>query len=150
MDDDIQRVYTETASLVYPELLDVNDVDNAMINVRFQRGGLGNVEVSRTAIYGYDIQCEVVGAKGTIQIGYLRETPVLLLNKDGVHHDVVPHFPERFGKAYTTQIEHFIDCLLNDRMPIVTAADARAALQASLAATLSHQEGRIVYVSEVT
>ena len=62
MGDEVQRVYTEIASLVYPELRTVGDVDTAMINVRFVRGGLGNVEVSRTAIYGYDIRCEVVGS----------------------------------------------------------------------------------------
>ncbi|MEM6530912.1 MAG: Gfo/Idh/MocA family oxidoreductase, partial [Chloroflexota bacterium] len=51
MNDDIERVYTESSSMVYPELLDVGDVDNAMISLRFTQGGLGNVEVSRTAIY---------------------------------------------------------------------------------------------------
>jgi inositol 2-dehydrogenase len=149
MGDEIQRVYTEVASLVYPELLGVGDVDNAMINLRFERGGLGNVEVSRTAIYGYDIRCEVIGPQGMIEIGYLRETPMLVLTKDGVVHDVVPHFPQRFGKAYTAQIEHFVDCLLHDRPPAVGATDARAALQASLAATISQHEGRVVYVNEV-
>jgi scyllo-inositol 2-dehydrogenase (NAD+) len=149
MGDEVQRVYTEVASLVYPELLDVGDVDNAMITLRFEHGGLGNVEVSRTAIYGYDIRCEVVGAEGTIQIGYLRETPVLVLNKAGVTHDVVPHFPQRFGKAYTTQIERFVECLQTDQPPAVTLADARAALQISLAATISQHEERVVYVNEV-
>jgi scyllo-inositol 2-dehydrogenase (NAD+) len=149
MGDEVQRVYTEVASLVYPELLDVGDVDNAMITLRFEHGGLGNVEVSRTAIYGYDIRCEVVGAEGTIAIGYLRETPVLVMNKAGVTHDVVPHFPQRFGKAYTTQIEAFVECLQNDAPPPVTLADARAALQISLAATISQHEERVVYVSEV-
>lgn len=150
MDDDIQRVYAESASLVYPELLDVGDVDNAMIVARFARGGLGNVEVSRTAIYGYDIRCEVVASRGTIEIGYLRETPITVLTRDGVTHDVVPHFPQRFGPAYTAQIEHFVDCLLHDRPPAVSPADARAALQACLAATLSQREGRVVEVSEIT
>lgn len=149
MNDDVQRVYSEVTSLVYPELLDVGDVDTAQITVRFERGGLGNVEVSRTAIYGYDIQCEVIGSKGTLQIGYLRETPVLVLNKEGVHHDVVPHFPQRFGRAYTTQIEHFIDCLQTGKTPIVRPEDARAALQAVIAARLSHLEGRVVNVNEV-
>lgn len=149
MADDIQRVYAETASLVYPELLDVGDVDNAMIVARFVRGGLGNIEVSRTAIYGYDIRCEVVGTEGTIEIGYLRETPITMLTRAGVTHDVVPHFPQRFGPAYTAQLDHFVDCLLHDRTPVVTPADARAALQACLAATLSQREGRVVNVSEV-
>ncbi len=149
MGDEVQRVYTEVAALVYPELLDVGDVDNAMINVRFEGGGLGNVEVSRTAIYGYDIRCTVVGTKGTIEIGYLRQTPILVLNEAGVTHDVVPHFPQRFGKAYTTQIEHFVTSLVNEQPPAVTLEDARAALQICLAATRSQHEGRVIYVRDV-
>ena len=149
MGDEIQRVYAEAASLVYPELLDAGDVDSAMITLRFERGGLGNVEVSRTAIYGYDIQCEVVGSQGTIRIGYLRETPILVLTKHGVTHDVVPHFPQRFGPAYTAQIEDFVACLKQGRAPSATAADARSALQVCLAATISHRDGRVVYVNEV-
>lgn len=150
MDDEVERVYSEASSLVYPELLDVGDVDNAQIVLKFNKGGLGNVEVSRTAIYGYDIQCEIVGAKGTLQVGYLRHTPLLLLTRDGVHHDVVPHFPQRFGKAYTRQIEHFAQCLLTGKAPMITTQDARAALQIGLAATRSQREGRIVYVREET
>lgn len=149
MDDDVERVYTEAHSLIYPELLNVGDVDTAMINMRFVRGGVGNIETTRTAIYGYDIQCEVVGAKGTIRIGYLQETPVLLLNKHGVTHDVVPHFPQRFGQAYTAQIEHFVECLRDNKPPRVTIGDARAALQAGIAATISMREGRVVRVSDI-
>jgi predicted dehydrogenase len=150
MGDEVQRVYTEVASLVYPELQKVGDVDNAMINVRFEKGGLGNVEVSRTANYGYDIQCNVIGTKGALQIGYLQETPVLILTPEGARHDVVPHFPQRFGNAYTTQIAHFVECLRDDKQPSVTHIDARAALQIGIAATLSQHESRIVYVREVT
>lgn len=149
MRDEIERVYTETAALVYPELLTVGDYDNAWISVKFARGGLGNVEASRTAAYGYDIRCTIVGTKGTLEVGYLQETPVLTLTREGALHDVVPHFPQRFGQAYTTQIEHFVECLRDQKPPKVNIADARAALQASLAATRSHREGRVVRVAEI-
>ncbi len=149
MNDEFDRVYTEASALVYPELLDVDDVDTAVITVRFARGGLGNVEVSRTGTYGYDIQCEIVGSKGSLRIGYLQETPLVTLTKDGLHHDIVPHFPERFGDAYTAQIEHFVDCLVNDTQPKVSSADARAALQVSIAAYTSQLEERVVKVADV-
>jgi scyllo-inositol 2-dehydrogenase (NAD+) len=149
MADEVERVYTEVASLVYPELLTVGDVDNAMIVLRFKGGGLGNVEASRTAIYGYDIQCEIVGSEGTLRVGYLQETPVLRLKRDGVSHDVVPHFQQRFGAAYTAQIEHFVECLINDRAPLVTGLDARAALQIALAATASQHQGRVITIDTV-
>lgn len=150
MADDIERVTTESATLVYPELRDVNDVDTAMIALKFVRGGLGNIEVSRTAGYGYDIRGSVVGTKGTLEIGYLQETPVVTLSKDGGYqHDIVPYFQERFGPAYTAQIEHFVECLRTQTPPKVTPVDARAALQASIAATMSQHEGRMVTVAEV-
>ncbi len=150
MNDDVDRVYAEAAALVYPELSTVGDFDNAMISLRFSRGGLGNVEVSRTAVYGYDIQAEVIGAYGTLQIGYLKQTPLLTLTKAGVSHDVVPHFPQRFGKAYTRQIEVFADCVYKQSPPLVTAQDGRAALQIALAADRSREEERVINVRDVT
>ena len=149
MGREMAQVYTEATSLVYPELVDVGDVDTALVNVRFEGDAVGHIEVTRTAIYGYDIQCEIVGAKGTLQVGYLKDTALLVMNKEGVHHDVVPHFPERFGAAYTAQIEHFVDCLTTGKQPIVTPHDARAALQAGIAATISQHEGRVVKINEV-
>lgn len=149
MEDDVERVYTEAHSLVYPELLTVGDVDTTMITARFTRGGVGNIEATRTAAYGYDIRCEVVGTLGTLAIGYLQETPVLTMTKAGVLHDVVPHFPQRFGPAYTAQIEHFVECLQRQQPPRVTIADARAALQTAIAATTSMLEGRPIRVADV-
>jgi scyllo-inositol 2-dehydrogenase (NAD+) len=148
MGEEITRVYTETTSKVYPELKDVGDVDNAQILLRFANDALGNVEVSRTAPYGYDIQCTVAGDKGALNIGYLQETAVITLTKEGARHDVVPYFQERFGPAYTAQIVHFVECLRTDTAPKVTSQDARAALAAALAATRSQHEGRVVHLSE--
>lgn len=149
MGAEVDRVYTEVSSLVFPELQTVGDVDYAMISLRFENGGLGNVEVSRDAVYGYDIQTEIIGSKGTLKVGYLQYTPVVVTTKAGVSHDIVPHFPQRFGMAYTRQIEHFVDCLLTGKTPIVLPSDARAALQIGIAATHSQHEGRVVKVSEV-
>jgi inositol 2-dehydrogenase len=146
---EVERVHTEVASLVFPELQSVGDVDYAMINLRFANGALGNIEVSRAAVYGYDIQTEIVGSQGTLKVGYLQHTPVLVTTKAGVQHDIVPHFPQRFGPAYTRQIEHFVHCLTMGSAPLITTHDARAALQVGIAATRSQHEGRVVYVDEV-
>jgi predicted dehydrogenase len=145
----IERVYTEVAALKYPELLTIGDVDNAMINLRFVDGQLGNIEVSRTAGYGYDIRATVVGTEGTLEIGYLQETAVVRLSKAGLQHDIVPYFQERFGPAYTAQIVHFVECLRTSQAPLVNHHDARAALQGALAATRSQREGRVVFTKEI-
>ncbi|MBK8026813.1 MAG: inositol 2-dehydrogenase [Chloroflexi bacterium] len=149
MGSEVERVYTEVSCMVFPELQTVGDVDYAMISLRLENGALGNIEVSRDAIYGYDIQTEIIGSKGTLKVGYLQYTPVVLVTKAGVTHDIVPHFPQRFGPAYTRQIEHFADCLLNGRTPMTTTDDARAALQIAVAATRSQHEGRVVYLKEL-
>jgi predicted dehydrogenase len=148
MADEVDQVYAEGGVLTCPDLLQVGDIDTALINLRFRQGGLGSVDACRNSRYGYDIRCEIRGTEGTLQIGYLQQTPVLALSPQGVSHDIVPWFEERFTPAYQAQIDHFITCLQQDRSPGVGLADARIALQISLAATQSQREGRSIKVAE--
>src|SRR4030095_5124392 len=98
----------------------------------------------------YEIRTEILGTEGTLKIGYLRETPIMVMTKDGITHDTVPYFTERFEQAYISQLQNFVDSLLQSRPPTVTCADGVAALQASAAATLSHKENRSVQISEMS
>lgn len=137
MGDEVKRVYTEGGTLAFPQLNTVGDIDNAVVNMLFQAGGLGNVEVSRNALYGYDIRTEVLGTEGGVQIGYFQQTPMLLLTKKGISHDMVPYIMERFGEAYLAQIIDFVNRVRTGQVPAVGGADARAALEIGLAATQS-------------
>jgi predicted dehydrogenase len=56
---------------------------------------------------------------------------------------------ERFESAYLTQIQNFVDNVLQGRPPSITGADAVAALRISIAATVSQHEQRPVDVSEI-
>ena len=144
---DIESVYSIGGALVYHEMKDIGDIDNAVVSLNFKNGGLGIVDLSRNAVYGYDISAEVLGSKGALRIGYLRETPLTVLIREGVTHDVVPHFMERFANAYLDQIKNFTDNVLQDKEPAVTAKDGIAALLVSLAATRSYQENKPVSVN---
>jgi scyllo-inositol 2-dehydrogenase (NAD+) len=146
---EVRSVYAVGGALAYPELKAVGDIDNAIINLVFENGTLGVVELSRNAAFGYDIRAEIWGTKGSVQIGYFRQTPILVMTGQGITHDVVPHFMQRFERAYLAQIEDFVDNVLEGRAPRVSGADAVAALRVSLAATKSHQENRPVQVSEI-
>jgi predicted dehydrogenase len=150
MDAEVQRVYTEGGTLAFPQLNTVGDIDNAVVNMRFENGNLGNVEVSRNAIYGYDIRTEILGTEGGINIGYYQHTPLLVMTGDGIQHDMVPYIVERFGDAYGAQTLDFTERVINDQEPAVTAADARAALAIGLAATRSYHEERPVELSEIS
>jgi len=143
---EVRSVHSIGGILAYPEISEIGDVDNAIVTLQFESGALGVIDMSRSGIYGYDIRTEILGTKGTLQIGYLRETPLMVLTKDGVTHDAVPYFMERFEQAYIAQLENFAENVTLGRPPSITCADGLAALRISLAATLSLKEARPVAV----
>ncbi len=145
----VKSVFSSGGALAYPDIGKIGDIDNAIVNVTFESGKIGVVNLSRNAIFGYDIRAEIWGTKGSLQVGYYRETPLLVLTKQGITHDVVPHFMERFELAYRAQIQDFVDNVLQDKAPSIIAADGVAALKISLAATKSHHENRPVEINEI-
>jgi inositol 2-dehydrogenase len=148
MADEVRRVYAEGGTLAFPQLNSVGDIDNAVVNLLFQRGCLGNVEVSRNALYGYDIRTEVLGTEGGLNIGYYQQTPLPIMTRQGIQHDMVPYIIERFGNAYLAQSQDFVERVLGGRDPAVHGYDARAALVIGLAATRSYHEARPVELAE--
>src|SRR5207245_4007847 len=110
---DVRSVSTIGATIAYPELATVGDIDNAVTSLTFTSGKLGVVDLSRSGIYGYDIATEILGLEGTLKVGYLRETPIMVLTKNSVAHDTVPYFMERFRDEYTTQLQNFAENVIN-------------------------------------
>lgn len=149
MGSEVARVSATATQMVCETLRSVGDVDNAVVNLDFESGAIGNVEVSRNAFYGYDIRTEVLGSEGAVQIGSHAHTPVLLLTRDGARHDLIPYLMERFGPAYEAQLVAFIECLQTSRHPEVTGADALAAFEIVLAATYAARGGLAVQVESV-
>ena len=146
---EVRRVHAIGATLAYPEMKSVGDIDNAIIDLAFESGALGVVQLSRNAVFGYDIRGEIWGTKGSVQIGYYRQTPILMLTAEGVTHDAVPYFMERFENAYLAQIQNFVEHVQKELPPSITGADAEAALRISLAANISLRERRPVEVQEL-
>ncbi len=146
---DVRAVSVVGATIAYPELATVGDIDNAVATLTFTNGTIGAIDLSRSGIYGYDIATEILGSEGTLRIGYLRETPVMLLTKNSVAHDTVPYFMERFRDAYTVQLQNFAQNVLQDREPPITIADGLEALRIGVAATRAQQEGGSVVIADV-
>jgi predicted dehydrogenase len=120
-----------------------------MINLKFANNSIGNIDLSRNAVYGYDIRTEVLGSEGGLLIGKLQQTSTLVMTRSGVSHDTVPYFMERFGDAYANEIRDFVACLVENRTPSVTGLDARKATAIGIAATMSLDEGRPVQLCEI-
>jgi len=147
---DVQSVSAIGGTIAYPELATVGDIDNAVASLVFVSGKLGVVDLSRSGIYGYDIATEILGSEGTLKIGYLRETPVLLLTRNSVAHDTVPYFMERFRDAYTAQLQNFARNVLQGRPAPITIEDGMEALRIGVAATRAQQVGTAIAVTDVT
>jgi inositol 2-dehydrogenase len=147
---DVRTVAAIGATIAYPELETVGDIDNAIASLTFTSGKLGVVDLTRSGIYGYDISTEILGLEGTIRIGYLRETPIMIMTKaNGVSHDTVPYFMERFRDAYTNQLQNFAQNVLQERQPPITIDDGLEALRLGVAATRARESGQTVTVSDV-
>jgi predicted dehydrogenase len=146
---EVRSVSTIGATIAYPELKTVGDIDNAIASLTFANDKLGVVDLSRSGIYGYDISTEILGLEGTLKIGYLRETPVMLMTKNSVAHDTVPYFMERFRDAYTTQLQNFAQNVQQQRPAPITIEDGMEALRIGVAATRAHETGVSVTVSTI-
>jgi scyllo-inositol 2-dehydrogenase (NAD+) len=146
---EVASVSAVSATLAYPELATVGDHDNAIATLTFADGRLGVVDLTRNGVYGYDISTELLGTAGTIRVGYLRETAILVMTENSVAHDTVPYFMERFERAYTRQLQDFARNVLDGRQPPVTIDDGIGALRVALAATASCRSGAPVAVSGI-
>ena len=147
---DVRTVHAIGGTLAYPELKTVGDLDNAVVSLTFADGRLGIVDLSRNGIYGYDILTELLGTAGTLRIGWLRYTPVMVMTEKKVAHDTIPHFMQRFAEAYPAQLEDFAGNVLHGRPPSVTLADGIEALRVAVAATRSFHSGQPVEVASVS
>jgi len=145
---EIKTVYAIGGVLAFPEVKSTGDTDNVVMAFTFQSGALGEIDISRNGVYGYDIRAEVLGTKGTLQAGYLRDTPILVLTKEGVTHDVVPYFPERFCDAYVAQLNDYLSNLNNGTEPMISIDDGITGLQIAVAATASLRENKVVNVAD--
>jgi scyllo-inositol 2-dehydrogenase (NAD+) len=123
-----------------------HDVDQAITYLTFNSGAAADIEASRNAFYGYDIRGEVIGSEGSIRIGSLRHHDIQILTKNGSTHDIVPAFPERFKDAYFEEMDHFIDCLRNNKKPSVSEIDGKIALEIALSAKQSHETDKKIVI----
>ena len=110
-----ERVYTEVANFkgAARGVDTPNFYDNALVNMRFESGGLGSISGICPCDYGYDARVEIVGEKGIMQIGELQGQAVVVCT-DRDHGLVTPIFrtwPERFAWGYIREMEHFVDCI---------------------------------------
>jgi len=147
MQDEICEVQAFTTTAIRPELAQFGDVVAGVVNLRFARGAIGNVESHAQAAYGYDVRTEIVGSSASIFIGSMQRNPIAFLSAGGKSEPLADHFLSTFADAYLAEIRDFTKRLLDDRPLTVSGEDGLRALAVAAAAEKSHLESKPVKVS---
>ncbi|WP_068673450.1 inositol 2-dehydrogenase [Oceanobacillus sp. Castelsardo] len=137
MEDEVESVQSFGDVLVHPFMEKYGDVDQSITVLKFKNGATASIEGSRNSTFGYDIRGEVVGTEGSIQIGSLQYHNNIILKNNRSYHDNVPDFLTKFEDAFVAELEHFIDCIQNNKKPIVDEVDGKKSLEVAVAATES-------------
>jgi len=147
MQDEVSEVHSYTTVAIRPEVARYGDVVASVVNLQYRNGAIGNVESYVQAVYGYDVRTEIVGSKGSILIGSLRQAPATFLTALGGVQTLADHFLTRFQDAYLAEVRDFVQNILNDRPLRVSGDDGMRALAIAVAAEKSHLQKTAVKVT---
>lgn len=127
-----------------------NDVDTAIVTIELENNALAVITNSRRASYGYDQRAEVHGEKGAISCTNDTASTLVVSTENGINHEKPLYFfLERYLDAYKTEIEMFIDAVMNNKETPVTIEEAYQSLLLAKAAKKSLEENRKVYIKEL-
>lgn len=133
-----------------PEYAEFNDVDTAIVLMRFENGALGVIDNSRASHYGYDQRSEVQCQKGCVRVDNDLENTSLILSGEGVEAAKPTwFFLERYNDAFIAEAKAFTDAVMNDTETPVKGIDGLKPVEIALAADKSMKEGRTVKISEI-
>jgi predicted dehydrogenase len=142
MQDEVSEVHAYTTVTIRPEVAEFGDVVASVVNLKFDKGAIGNIESHAQAVYGYDVRTEIIGSKGSILIGNINGAPATFLTAQGSSRPLADYFLTAFADAYVAEIRDFVDAILKDRPPRVTGEDGLKALAIAVAAENSHLQGK--------
>lgn len=147
LNDVVVSVYA-TGTSSTEELARAGVHDNANMVMKFSRGTVVTLFMSRSATYGYDQRCEIFGDGGLVSVGNEFANSAVLSNGQGVHQAKLKHsFPQRFNQAFASELDAFADTLLLGSPWPVTADDCIAVQKVADAAKLSCEEDRVVQIT---
>lgn len=127
-----------------------NDVDTAVVTLRFANGALGVIDNSRRSGFGHDQRVEVMGSNGCLMDQNVSDTNVLYLNEQGITAEPVQYFfLERYNGAFLEEMRQFAQVVRGERMPPVTGFDGLQAVLIAEAAARSWRSGKFEKVEQI-
>lgn len=119
--------------------------DSVLMSVKLDNGMMGCIDGAQGVEYGYDARVDILGTKGLITVGDLRDTTTVAYTREtGMTGDIVASWKNLFAEAYLEEDRSFVDCILNGRRPIVGGRDGLAAVAVVEAGNRSIMTGEII------
>jgi len=125
--------------------------DQSIMIVEFENGVTGLAEDSWARHGGMDDRVEVYGTEGVSYADLFMGNSALTYSQRGYGYAAekagttqgwtFSMFEEAFNQGYPQELRHFVECVREDREPLVTAADGRAVLEMIYAAYHSARTG---------
>ncbi|THH40249.1 Gfo/Idh/MocA family protein [Neolewinella litorea] len=154
----IKSVYAQMMTSVHQDKT-LGD-DNAIVILEFEDGVVAVMEESWTKPGGMDDRAEIHGSGGVAYADVLQGNSIKTYSSTGVGYAVekaghtvgwsYTMYEEIWNYGFPQEFEHFVDCVKNDRKPLVTGEDGKAVLEVIFAAYASAGTGRKVMLPFTT
>lgn len=145
-------VYAHMSTLLHKER--TRGEDNSICIVEFEGGAIGVAENSWAKHGGMDDRIEVYGTAGVSYADLFVGNSALTYSETGYGYAMEKAgstkgwtftiFEEAFNQGYPQELKHFIECVREDKQPVVTGEDGRAVLEMMYAAYHSARIGQKV------
>ncbi len=147
---DVTEVSTVGTVLVDPRFADYDDVDTAIVTLKFANGAIGVIDNCRQAPYGYDQRVEVHCEKGCVRDNNVCENRAIISTNSGeLSAKPTWFFLQRYNDAFVAEVKDFVAAVLEDKDVPVTGQDGLEPVKIAIAAKKSLVEGRPVKLSEI-
>ncbi|UWP58203.1 inositol 2-dehydrogenase [Ruminococcus gauvreauii] len=147
---EVTEVMAAGSVMIDPAIGEAGDVDTAVVMLKFENGIIATIDNSRKAVYGYDQRVEVFGSKGCVRNENDVPNTVILSDECRTSYENTYKIMwDRYTGAFVSEIQAFVDAIVNDKETPVTGIDGLYPVLMAAAATKSLKEGRPVKISEV-
>lgn len=150
----IKSVYAQMTTSVHTDKT-MGD-DNAVIILEFENGVIAVAEESWTKLGGMDDRAEIHGSEGVAYADVLQGNSIRTYSTRGVDYAVEKAgntvgwsftiYEEIWNYGFPQEFAHFVDCVKNDKQPLVTGEDGKAVLEVIFAAYESAGTGKKVFL----
>lgn len=150
----IKSVYAQMSTSVHTDKT-IGD-DNAIIILEFENGVTAIAEESWSKLGGMDDRAEIHGSEGVAYADVLQGNSIQTYSQKGVGYSVekagstvgwsFTMYEEIWNYGFPQEFAHFVDCVKNDKKPMITGEDGKAVLEVIFAAYESAGTGKKVFM----